>query len=703
MNTLRTLARFRIKRKSVKAMFAKENSYNHAHVLDLRIMSARIRKLTLESITNANSGHPGGSLSVTDILTALYFGKVNGRRVVNYDPKVPNHPYRDRVVLSKGHAAPALYSTLAYAGFIGKDEVRYNLRKLDSRLQGHPSMKHTPGVDFSTGSLGQGLSAAVGMALAGKERRMAYKVFAILGDGEMQEGQVWEALLSIPNKGLNNLWVIIDANGIQIDGTTKEINDLAVLEDKLRAFNFDVKRIDGHMYELILDALNDVDKERLPRRPKAIIAYTIKGKGVTFIEDNEDYHGTALSREELSSALNGFDTTIRTLRKKRQNMRFNEIQETLGWDWMGKKQTPANPPYRPRVAEKVSFLKPKATREAYSDALLHHKDDPNIYTLNADLAKSLKTDKVAIKTGGKRTVNLGVQEQNMIGAAAGLAAEGFKAFANSFAIFHMRATEQIINSVAYPNRNVKLAASHAGLATGPDGASHQCIFDIGIITSIPNMLVVEPADAYQTRSLMEKILRDDRPTYIRLGRNPVPLIFSSDDDFELEKGYQLTEGDDVTLAAAGLTYLALEAEQVLRKVGVNARVINIPTIKPIDREIILRAARETMGFVTLEDHNVKNGLGAQISEVLDMEPAYLARIGSEDEFGTSARDWREIYARYGITVENVVRKARQVIEAFEKRHGRPVRHGLMSETAAFGLTSVGANPVQRTARECVKP
>lgn len=649
-------------------MFTKENSYNHAHVLDLRIMSARIRKLTLESITNAGSGHPGGSLSVIDILTALYFGKVNGKRILNYDAGNPHHPYRDRVVLSKGHAAPALYSTLAYAGFIEKDEVRHQLRQLDSKLQGHPSMKHTPGVDFSTGSLGQGLSAAVGMALAGKERHMDYKVFAILGDGEMQEGQVWEALLSIPNKRLNNLWVIIDANGIQIDGTTKEINDLAVLEDKLKAFNFDVKRIDGHMYERILDALNDLPEERLPARPRAIIAYTIKGKGVTFIEDNEDYHGTALSREELTSALDGFETTIRTLKKKRQNMRFNEIADTLGGTPMREGLIASDPSYTARAPENVAFLKPKATREAYADALLYYKDDPTLYTLNADLAKSLKTDKVAIKTDGKRTVNLGIQEQNMVGAAAGLAAEGFKAFANSFAIFHMRATEQIINSVAYPNRNVKLAASHAGLATGPDGASHQCISDIGIITSIPNMVVVEPADAYQTRSLMEKLLRDDQPTYIRLGRNAVPLIFNADDDFELGRGYQLSDGEDITLVAAGLTYLALEAEQALRKLGIGARVINMPTIKPLDREIILKASRETMGFVTLEDHNVKNGLGAQVSEVLDMAPAYLARIGAEDEFGTSARDWRQIYARYGITVENVVRKALQVMEAYNKTH-----------------------------------
>lgn len=660
----------------VKSMFSKENSYNHAHVLDLRIMSAKIRKLTLESITNAGSGHPGGSLSVLDVLTALYFGKVNGKPILDYDPEVPDYPDRDRVVLSKGHAAPAWYATLAYAGFFDQEAVRHDLRRLDSMLQGHPSMKHTPGVDFSTGSLGQGISAAVGMALAGKERGMDYKVYSILGDGEMQEGQVWEALLTIPNKKLDNLCVIIDANGIQIDGTTKEINDLTVLEDKLRAFNFDVRRIDGHMYEKILDALTDEPDDCSRKRPKAIIAFTIKGKGVTFIEDNEDYHGTALSKEELATALDGFDTTIRTLIKKRQNIRFNEIEDTISVPGFAEKKTTAQLEHYSIARERIEYSKPRATRDAYSDALLDHKDDPYIYTLNADLAKSLKTDKVAIKTNGKRSVNLGVQEQNMLGAAAGLAAEGYTAFVNSFAIFHLRATEQIINSVAYPHNNVKIAASHAGLATGPDGASHQCIFDIGIITSIPNMLVVEPADAYQTRSLMEQILQDDRPTYLRLGRNAMPLLFSQDDHFELEKGYQLTDGDDVTLIAAGLTYLALEAHEALRKKGIRARVINMPTIKPIDSDIISKAAQETMGLITIEDHNIKNGLGGQVSEVLDMIPTYLARIGAQDKFGTSARDWREIYERYGITVENIEHKAFQVINAYRARQG--IRYGMAS-------------------------
>jgi transketolase len=657
-------------------MFSKENSYNHAHVLDLRIMSAKIRKLTLESITNAGSGHPGGSLSVLDVLTALYFGKVNGKPILDYDPEDPDYPYRDRVVLSKGHAAPAWYATLAYAGFFDQEAVRHNLRRLDSMLQGHPSMKHTPGVDFSTGSLGQGISAAVGMALAGKERGMDYKVYSILGDGEMQEGQVWEALLTIPNKKLDNLCVIIDANGIQIDGTIREINDLTVLEDKLRAFNFDVRRIDGHMYEKILDALTDEPDDCGRKRPKAIIAFTIKGKGVTFIEDNEDYHGTALSKEELATALDGFDTTIRTLIKKRQNIRFNEIEDTIAVWGIAEKKTSAWLEHDSIAPERIEYRKPRATRDAYSDALLYHKDDPFVYTLNADLAKSLKTDKVAIKTNGKRSVNLGVQEQNMLGAAAGLAAEGYTAFVNSFAIFHLRATEQIINSVAYPHNNVKIAASHAGLATGPDGASHQCIFDIGIITSIPNMLVVEPADAYQTRSLMEQILQDDRPTYLRLGRNAMPILFNQDDQFELGKGYQLTDGDDVTLIAAGLTYLALEAHEALRKKGIRARVINMPTIKPIDRGIISKAAQETMGLITIEDHNIKNGLGGQVSEVLDMLPTYLARIGAQDKFGTSARDWREIYERYGITVENIEYKAFQVINAYRARQG--VRYGVAS-------------------------
>lgn len=648
-------------------MFSKESIQNEAHVLDLKIRSTKIRKLLLESITNAGSGHPGGSLSTTDILTALYFGKLNGnseKNIMDYDPKDPNWALRDKLILSKGHAAPALYATLAYAGFLDKDHVRNDLRRIDSNLQGHPSMRHTPGVDFSTGSLGQGISAAVGIALSGKERGLDYKVYSILGDGEMQEGQTWEALLTIPNKKLNNLCVIIDCNGIQIDGTTREINDLSVIENKLREFKFDARRVSGHMYEPMLEALREEKLKGKNDKPVAIIAYTIKGKGVTFIEDNEDYHGKALSAEELRSALDGFDKTIDTLGKKRASLRFGEIEDTLERKIKEKKTTFIMPSYDKKEI-KEEYAGPTSTRKAYAKTLLHHLDDPRIFIVNADLSKSLMTDEFAIKQRGKRTLNVGVQEQNMMSIAAGLASTGYTVFTNSFAVFTERGAEQIRNSIAYPKMNVKVVGSHGGLATGPDGASHQAVEDIGFMTSIPDLVVIEPGDAYQTGGLVEKMIEDKRPTYLRLGRNNLPLIFDKDQKFEIGKGYQLTDGNDITIVSAGLTYLAMDAYEKMKKKGINARVINMPTIKPIESEIILKAARETKGFVTIEDHNVKNGLGAAVHEVLGMRPAYLQRIGSQDRFGKSARDHNEIYEKYGITIDNIIDKSIEVIKAYD--------------------------------------
>ncbi len=183
--------------------------------------------------------------------------------------------------------------------------------------------------------------------------------------------------------------------------------------------------------------------------------------------------------------------------------------------------------------------------------------------------------------------------------------------------------------------------------------------------SIPDLVVIEPADAYQTGGLVEKMIEDKRPTYLRLGRNNLPIIFDKNQEFEIGKGYQLTNGNDITLVSAGLTYLAMDAYEKMKKNGIDARVINIPTLKPIDSDLILKAAAETKGFVTIEDHNVKNGLGAAVHEVLGMKPAYLMRIGSQDRFGKSARDHNEIYEKYGITINNIMDKSIEVINAYD--------------------------------------
>ncbi len=271
---------------------------------NLKLAAANIRKMALEGIHSAKAGHPGGSLSATDILTYLFMSEMN------INPENPNDPDRDRFVLSKGHAAPALYAALAERGFIPKEDMK-TLRNAESYLQGHPDMKSVPGVDMSTGSLGQGISAACGIALAGKLDKKDYRVFSILGDGECEEGQVWEALMFAAHYKLDNLTVFLDFNSLQIDGDIREVMNPTPFDKKFEAFNWNVITIDGHSFEEIKDAIENA--KMCKGRPTIIIAKTIKGKGVSFMENESGWHGAAPSDEQYKLAISELDAYIETL------------------------------------------------------------------------------------------------------------------------------------------------------------------------------------------------------------------------------------------------------------------------------------------------------------------------------------------------------------------------------------------------------
>ncbi len=260
----------------------------------LKQMACRVRMGVVEGVHAAKAGHPGGSLSCSDILTYLYFDKMN------IDPENPSKADRDRFVLSKGHAAPALYATLAQRGFFSLDLIP-TLRKIGSILQGHPDMKHIPGVDMSSGSLGQGVSAAVGMALSAKHFGDSYRVYTVLGDGECEEGQVWEAAMFAANKKLDNLTVFVDYNNLQIDGTIEEVNSPAPFDTKFAAFGFNVITIDGHDFDQIEKAV--AEAEATKGKPTAIIAKTVKGKGVSFMENAVGWHGVAPNDEQYETAM----------------------------------------------------------------------------------------------------------------------------------------------------------------------------------------------------------------------------------------------------------------------------------------------------------------------------------------------------------------------------------------------------------------
>jgi transketolase len=304
-----------------------------------------------------------------------------------------------------------------------------------------------------------------------------------------------------------------------------------------------------------------------------------------------------------------------------------------------------------------------ATRDAYGDALKELGElNTSIVVLDADLSGSTKTG-VFKKSYPDRFINVGIAEQNLIGTAAGLAAAGKVPFASTFAMFASgRAFEIIRNSVCYPNLNVKIAATHAGLTVGEDGATHQALEDISIMRSLPNMVVLNPADAVETRQCIKLAAEHNGPVYIRLGRSKTPVIFDESYKFEIGKGVELKEGSDIAIIATGIMVgKALEASEELAKLGINARVINISTIKPIDEDIIVKAAKETKGIVTVEEHSVIGGLGSAVAEVVvENHPTKVLRIGTMDKFGESG-DGNDLLEKYGLTVENIVKKAKEIL------------------------------------------
>ena len=304
-----------------------------------------------------------------------------------------------------------------------------------------------------------------------------------------------------------------------------------------------------------------------------------------------------------------------------------------------------------------------ATREAYGNALAEFGANERIVVLDADLSGSTKTATFK-KKYPERFINMGIAEGNMMATAAGIASCDKIVFASTFAIFAAeRGCEQIRNSICYPKLNVKIAATHAGISVGEDGASHQAVEDIAIMRSLANMVVISPADAVETRLAIKAAIEYDGPVYIRLGRLAVPVLFDENYNYELGKGVTLSEGTDVTIVATGLmVQYALEAKDILAKEGIKARVINIHTIKPIDKDIIIKAAKETGALVTAEEHNIIGGLGSAVAEVLvENYPVPLKRVGVEDEFGKSGKP-AILFEMYGLTTQNIVNKAKEAIK-----------------------------------------
>jgi transketolase len=611
----------------------------------LQKQAATIRKDLLAMIFAAQSGHPGGSLSAADIMTALYFHFMDVR------PEKPDWPDRDRLILSKGHACPVWYSCLAERGFFPLGDL-LSLREINSRLQGHPDMNKTPGIDYTAGSLGQGLSAGLGIALGLKKEKKDASVYVILGDGELNEGQIWEAALSASKFKLDNLIAIIDYNNLQLDGHCDEIMPIEPLAEKWRAFNWYVQEIDGHNMGEILDSIELAKAS--DQQPSVIIARTVKGKGVSYMEDECDWHGKAPNREQFLRAVIELDkegrkdALVQQALAKREMVIEDSTRESLS----------------PLAKNWAQDAGSKPTRDAYGEVLLElGKEFPEIVVFEADISKSTRTNRFAERYPD-RFYQFGVAEANMIAAAGGMASTGKIPFVSTYAVFaSMRACEQVRTMIAYPNLNVKIAVSHGGITPANDGVTHQGSEDMGIIRTIPNMTVIMPTDYYSTKKLVRAAVTIKGPVYLRFTRDAVPKIYDENEEFEIGKGKILKAGGDISFIAIGdMVAVALEAAQKLESKGIHAEVIDMHTLKPIDKDLILASAGKTKHVLTIEDHQINNGLGSAVAEVLGEETPYpIKRIGLKDTFAESGR-YDLLLQKYEMDDQSVIQAAERMLK-----------------------------------------
>jgi transketolase len=618
--------------------------------VDLALAAELAQQLRVDSIrssTSAGSGHPTSSMSAADLLAVLV------SRHLRYDWDNPDQAGNDHLIFSKGHASPLLYSIYKAVGVVSDEELMTGYRRFGSRLEGHPTPV-LPWVDVATGSLGQGLPDAVGVALAGKYLdELPYRVWVLCGDSEMAEGSMWEALDKASHYKLSNLIAIVDVNRLGQRGPTELSWDLDAYSRRATAFGARVFAVDGHDVAAIDQAIAQAG-DLTADKPTVILARTLKGRGFSEVEDRENWHGKPFPPEMAERAV-------------------IELGGERNLLVRGPRPDPAAPA-RDREASDQARAEVKlptyeigqklATRKAYGDTLAALGARRDVVAMDGEVSNSTYADQFA-QAYPERYFEMYIAEQQMVAAAVGFSVRGYRPFASTFAAFLSRAYD-FIRMAAISQADICLVGSHAGVEIGADGPSQMALEDLAMLRAVQGSTVLYPSDATSTAALVQAMAELPGIAYMRTTRGAYPVLYEATESFPVGGSKVLREsGDDqVTLIGAGVTlHACLAAADQLRDEGISARVIDLYSVKPVDTATLAAAAAATGGrLVLVEDHHPEGGLGSAVIDALtgagrtELAVAHLA-VRELPGSGTSA----ELLDAAGISAGHITAAARQLL------------------------------------------
>ncbi|BBC31682.1 Transketolase [Streptomyces graminofaciens] len=602
-------------------------------------LAQQLRVDSVRASAAAGSGHPTSSMSAAELMAVLL------ARHLHYDFERPQHPANDRFVLSKGHASPLLYSMYKAAGAINDTEL-LTFRRLGSRLEGHPTPRRLPWVETATGSLGQGLPVGVGIAMAGKRiDRTGYRVWVLCGDSELAEGSIWEAAEHAAYEHLDNLTAVVDVNRLGQRGPTRHGHDLGAYARRFAAFGWHTIVIDGHDVDAVDRAYAEAGSTR--GQPTVILARTLKGKGVEAAQDREGLHGKPLKDPEAAVEELGGVRDIRVEVQPPPAARMLHAVRT------GHLELP-----RYETGERA------ATRDAFGQALAAlGTARGDVVALDGEVGDSTRAELFA-KEHPDRYFECYIAEQQLVAAAVGFASRGWVPYAATFAAFLTRAHD-FIRMASVSGAGINLVGSHAGVSIGQDGPSQMGLEDLAMMRAVHGSTVLYPCDANQTAKLVGAMAGRDGVRYLRTTRGETPVLYSPTEEFPIggSKVLRASDTDRLTVVAAGITvHEALKAADALDAEGIQVRVIDLYSVKPVDRRTLREAAERTGCLLTVEDHHEEGGLGdAVLDAFLDGRPLpRLVRLAVRTMPGSATPD-EQLHAA-GIDAEAIAAAGRLLVE-----------------------------------------